>query len=507
MQNQDTSESPEKKPAPSLVPIQNTLRLLKEKIGQHRFIVVSNREPYIHRNIKGEIRWNQPAGGVTSALDPLLQVVRGIWVAWGSGDADRETADSQSRILVPPEHPAYTLRRVWLSPGEVETAYHGYANRFLWPLCHMILDRVVLRQRFWQGYLKVNEHFAEAILQEIEGQEGLIWIHDYHLAMCPALLKKKRPDLRVALFWHIPWPAADVFRICPQRKALLSSLLACDQIGFHLDRYRQNFMECVEQELGSQVQVKQNEVHFNNQKTTVSTFPVSIDFEFFDRMAHSPQVKKRILYLKKRYKITPDMVVGIGVDRLDYTKGLLKRLLALEEFLSKNPDLHKRFLFIQIAAPTRAESEPYRSYRNILHSKVEEINSNFGQGDWKPIEYIERQLAQDILVSYYRLANFCLVSSVYDGMNLVSKEYVASRVDESGVLVLSEMAGSLEELGEALPINPYDVEGMAKTIRTAIEMPAEEQRFRMSRMRAHIKTHNIFHWMEANLQTFAKIDR
>ena len=201
------------------------------------------------------------------------------------------------------------------------------------------------------------------------------------------------------------------------------------------------------------------------------------------------------------------MIVGIGVDRLDYTKGLLKRLLALEEFLSRNPDLHNRFLFIQIAAPTRAESEPYRSYRNILHSKVQEINSNFGQGDWKPIEYIERQLDQDVLVSYYRLANFCLVSSVYDGMNLVSKEYVASRVDESGVLVLSEMAGSLEELGEALPINPYDVEGMAKTIRTAIEMTAEEQRFRMSSMRTYIKAHDIFRWMEANLHTFTKFDR
>ena len=465
-----------------------------------RFIVASNREPYSHRTVRGATRSTRPAGGVTAALDPLLRSMNGVWVAWGSGEADRRVVDDHDRVRVPPDDPAYTLRRVWLSPDEVEEYYHGYANRLLWPLCHMTLDRVTFRRRQWESYRLVNERFATAILDEAGDRRGVVWVHDYQLAMCPLYIKQLRPDLRVSLFWHIPWPAHDVFRICPQRRELLSALLACDHVGFHLDRYRQNFLDCARAELDANVEPGTDAVLYRDHWTSVSALPVSIDVEGFERRARSHATSVRMANLQKRLGITPASVVGLGVDRLDYTKGLLKRFWAIQEFLSRYPDYHGRFLFIQIAAPTRAESEPYRSYRDILHATVREINTAYGRSGWRPIEYIEGQLTHEMLAAYYRLARFCLVSSVYDGMNLVSKEYVASRIDELGVLVLSEMAGSLEELDGALPINPYDVEQVARTIRDAIEMPEEEQRRRMTRMRTYLRNHDLSQWMENNLR-------
>lgn len=478
---------------------------VKETLGQYRLIVASNREPYVHRRARaGEISYDRPAGGVTAVLDPLLQSMDGTWVAWGSGDSDREVVDAHDRIRVPPDGPRYTLRRVWMSPEEVKNYYDGYSNRFLWPLCHVTLDRVVFRQKYWDAYRRVNERFAGAILEEVGKHRGLVWVHDYQLALCPFFLKQQRPDLCVALFWHIPWPAYDVFRICPQRRELLSAMLACDQLGFHLDSYRWNFLECLERELDIKTDREKEAVVVNGHRTLVSAIPVSIDFGIHEKLATSQDTDKRMANLRKRLKIDPGMIVGLGVDRLDYTKGFLKRLWALEEFLSRYPDLHRRFLFIQVAAPTRAESEPYRSYRGILQSTVKEINEKFGREGWRPIEYIESQLSHEVLAAYYRLADFCFVSSVYDGMNLVSKEYVASRVEESGVLLLSEMAGSLEELDGAVPVNPYDVEGMARAIHSAIKMSKDEQRVRMKRMRTYIQKNDIYRWMQTNLETILR---
>lgn len=473
--------------------------MMRAKVGSRRFILASNREPYVHRKWREEVRWSRPAGGVTAALDPLLRSLDGTWVAWGSGEADRQVVDERNRIRVPPDQPAYTLKRVWLSAEEVEQYYHGYSNRFLWPLSHMTLDRVMFRQKYWEGYRTVNERFAGAILEELDGRQGLVWIQDYQMALCPAYLKKSRPDLTVALFWHIPWPSYDVFRICPQRKKLLEGLLTCDQVGFHLDRYRENFLNCVRQELPGVSGASKERIQYRNHETIISAIPVSIDFEAFEQRAHSPDTAKRMANIRKRLTIGPDTIVGLGVDRLDYTKGLLKRLWALEEFLARYPQYHGRFLFIQIAAPTRAESEPYRGYRDILQSTVREINQRFSRPGWRPIEYIEGQLSQASVVAYYRLAHFCLVSSVYDGMNLVSKEFVTSKIDDPGVLLLSEMAGSSEDLEGALPVNPYDVEGTAESIRSAIEMPMGEQRIRIARMRESVRKHDIYRWMEENL--------
>ena len=487
-------------------PNRSPTRRLSEsfRLRGRRFVVASNREPYVQRRVREEIRWGRPAGGVTAALDPLLQSMDGTWVAWGSGDADRLAVDPRDRVRVPPDRPAYTLRRVWLTPDEVEQYYHGYSNRFLWPLCHVTLDRVVFRQKYWEGYRTVNERFAEAILEELDDKPGVVWVQDYQLALCPAFIKKRRPDLTVALFWHIPWPAHDVFRICPQRKELLEGLLACDQIGFHLDRYRVNFLECVKREVGDASESRKERIRFRDHETTLSAIPVGIDFGSFEQRARSPETVKRMTNIKKRLTIGSDTIVGLGVDRLDYTKGLLKRLWALEEFLSRYPEYRGRFLFIQIAAPTRAESEPYRGYRDILRSTVREINRRFARPGWRPVEYIEGQLSHASVVAYYRLARFCLVSSVYDGMNLVSKEFAASKVEEPGVLLLSEMAGSLEDLDGAMPINPYDLEGTAEAIRSAIEMPVEEQRIRIGRMRELVRKHDVYEWMENNLNAMTE---
>jgi len=485
-------------------PGQRLSGMMRAKVGDRRFILVSNREPYVHRRVREEIRWMRPAGGGTAVLDPLLRSLDGTWVAWGSGEADRLVVDEWNRIRVPPDRPAYTLRRVWLTPDEVEHYYHGYSNRFLWPLCHMTLDRVVFRQKFWEGYRRVNERFTRAILEELDERPGLVWIQDYHLALCPAMLKRERPDLTVALFWHIPWPVHDVFRICPQRKELLESLLACDQIGFHLDRYRSGFLECVQRELNLTSESGKERIRFRDHVTRTSAIPVSVDFEFFENQAGLPDTEKRMANIRKRLMISPKTIVGLGVDRLDYTKGLLKRLWAVEVFLERNPEYLGRFLFIQIAAPTRAESEPYQGYRDLLQSTVNEINQRFARAGWRPIEYIEGQLSHASVVAYYRLAHFCLVSSVLDGMNLVSKEFAASKIERSGVLLLSEMAGSSEDLDRALPINPYDVEGTAEAIRMAIEMPPEEQRLRMDRMRESIRKHDIYEWMENNLNAMTE---
>lgn len=477
---------------------------LGDQLSGRRLVIASNREPYIHKKVRGELRWERPAGGLTSALDPLLRQVDGVWVAWGSGDADKSTVNQDNQVRVPPDDPSYTLRRVWLSQDEILNYYYGYSNRFLWPLCHMTLDRVIYRQKYWDAYRAVNERFAQTILEELGDQSGRAWIHDYHLALCPKFLRSMGKDLQIGFFWHIPWPAHDVFRICPQRKELLEGLLSCDQVGFHLDRYRKSFLECVQQELDVEIDSRTDTVIYRNHRTKILALPVGIDYQRFDAMSNRPETVKRMKNLRSRLKIQPDFIVGLGVDRLDYTKGLLKRLWALDEFLHRYPKYHSRFLFIQIATPSRAESDSYRQYRGILQSTVNEINSKYGKSDWKPIEYIEGQMNHESLVAYYRMATFCLVSSVYDGLNLVSKEYVASQVEEDGVLVLSEMAGSLEELDGALPINPYDVEGIALTLSEAVEMKKEERIARMSRMRTHIQKYDIFYWMEANLEAFTQ---
>jgi trehalose-6-phosphate synthase len=492
-----------------------------------RLIVVSNRQPYEHYWGNGELRCRPTDGGLSSALDPILRRSGGLWIAWGSGEADRDATGLDQIMPVPPEQPAYGLRRVWLTEEEVKGGYLGYANEVLWPLCHVTLDRVAYQRAFWDPYRSLNRRFADAVLAELRQRPGPVWVHDFHLALVPRLIKEAAPRTPVFVFWHVPWPGPDVFRILPERLDIIRGLLAADTVVFQTPAYAHAFADCARQFLNAEVDAARSVVTLHGHRTTVAARAISIDYQSFASRATTPEVRRAMAMAQQRVTVRhplhdtqaarPALRLGLGVDRLDYTKGLLKRLWALDAFFTRYPQYRGVFTFIQIAVPTRSELETYRRYRKLLWQTVFEVNerhrhvphghegANGGDGDgstdgWRPIQYLEGSIDFDTLVAYYRLADLALVSSVNDGMNLVAKEYVASQVDETGVLLVSQMAGSAEELTDALIINPYDSDGLADTIRQALEMPVDERRQRMRAMRAYLQTHDLYAWADACLR-------
>ncbi len=460
-----------------------------------RLLVVSNREPYEHRRVKEQLVCQRTDGGLTSALDPVLCRLGGTWVAWGSGDGDREAVNPGDVTDVPPDAPAYRLRRVWLSPDEVKGGYLGYANQVLWPLCHTTLDRVAYRKTFWEAYRTMNRHFAEAALDELRERPGLVWVHDFHLALVPGLIRAARPATNVAVFWHIPWPGPDVFRILPERREILEGLLAADSLVFQTAGSAELFVDCARRFLKAEPDITGKAVDYKGHRTWIAAHAISVDFRTFAEGAGTLPVEQAVKQARERLGGGAGTRLGVGVDRLDYTKGLLKRLWALEAFFARHPHYQGSFTFVQIAVPTRSEVETYRRYREVIRRTVSEINDRYGQADWRPVVYLEGRIRFETLVAYYRMADLALVSSVNDGMNLVAKEYVASQVDEQGVLLVSQMAGAAEELTEALTINPYDVEGTADAVAQALEMPADERQRRMRTMRAYLQTHDIHAWV------------
>jgi trehalose 6-phosphate synthase len=402
-------------------------------------------------------------------------------------------------VEVPPESPAYRLRRVWPTPDEVKDGYLGYANEVLWPLCHITLDRVAYRKAFWAAYCALNRRFAAAVLEELHGCPGPVWIHDFHLALLPGLIKHALPELPVSVFWHIPWPGPEVFRILPERRNVLEGLLAADCVTFQTTGYAQMFAECACRLLGAEVEPRGETVRYRQHRTRLTARPISLDYQAITLLATTLEAERAMHRLRGRFKRRPGLRLGLGVDRLDYTKGLLKRLWALDAFFERYPQYRGRLTFVQVAVPTRSEVEAYRRYREVIRETVSEINTRYGDADWRPIEYLEGRVGMGTLVSYYRMADLALVSSVYDGMNLVAKEYVAAQVDENGVLLVSQMAGAAEELTDALIVNPYDTEGLAEAIRRALEMPLEERRRRMRAMRTYLEKHDIHAWAEGCL--------
>jgi trehalose 6-phosphate synthase len=471
-------------------------------------IVVSNREPYEHNFVDGRVVCQHTDGGLVSALDPVLKRIGGTWVAWGSGDADQEVPGQVEGIPVPPDSPAYRLRRVWLESAVVRNGGQGYANEVLWPLCHVTLDRVFYRKAFWSGYQALNRRFADTVLDELDKQPAAVWIHDYHLGILPALIKKESPDTRICHFWHVPWPGPDVLRILPERRELLECLLAADCLTFQTMSCATAFADCVTKFLDASVSIDPFKaiVMCRGHKTILTARAISVHFNQFSDLAKSTEVEDLMARTRRRLGVSRGVRIGLGVDRLDYTKGLMKRLWALKDFFDRYPEFCGKFTFLQVAIPTRNNVEAYRQYRDLIRKTVTEINKQFelppdGKNKgWKPIEYIEGRVTPLTLVTYYRMADLTLVTSVYDGMNLVAKEYVASQVDEAGVLVVSHMAGAAEELSGALVVNPYDQEGMADSIKRALEMPENERRERMRQMRTHLSTHDIYHWAESCLR-------
>lgn len=475
---------------------------IEENFSDKNLIVVSNREPYIHKKTGLSIRVEKPAGGLTSALDDVLKVTGGTWVAWGSGGGDRDVVDSKNLVLVPPENPSYMLKRVWLSPSEAENYYHGYSNQVLWPLCHITLDRVYFREKFWEDYKKANRAFSDAVAEEADN-DSIVWVHDYHLCLVPGMLRNERPELTIAHFWHIPWPDWSVFRICPQAKEIIEGLLGNDIIGFQTPLFVKNFMDCVRECLDAEVDYSRAVVVYNGHAARLKAFPISIDYDRFNSIAASKNTDAAIKKIKEHLGIT-DEYTGIGVDRLEYTKALIKRLQAINLFFKRYERFRRKLVFIQIAVPTRMK-EPYISYKKSVEDLVARINERYSIGSWKPIIYIDTKIEHKELAAYYKMADFAIISSVYDGMNLVAKEYVASKTDEKGVLILSEFAGASEELEGSILVNPYDIEQFSECIKTALKMPDKEKVSRMAALRRQVSENNIHKWILDILNEIASI--
>jgi alpha,alpha-trehalose-phosphate synthase [UDP-forming]/trehalose-phosphatase len=471
---------------------------IRDLLVGRQLVVVSNREPYEHHRSSRGIMVHRPVGGVAAALDPVLQASEGTWVAWGSGDADFEVTDDAGHVRVPLEAPSYTLRRVRLPEAEVDGYYYGYANQGLWPLCHMATQHVRFRPSYWAAYQAANRRFADATLAEVRA-EALVWVHDYHLALCPRYLRQGKPDLFIMSFWHIPWPEYGVLRNCPQRGELLDGLLANDLVGLQHPLYVEHFLECAEQELGARVDREESTVEYDGHLTHVQAFPISVDAAALERIASSAACERWMSRLRDRFGLD-GRLVALGVDRLDYTKGIPERLRALELLLQRAPGYRERLVFIQKSAPSRTQIKAYRDLQRRVEEEIARINAAHGTQQWRPIIYLPETLPQEGLAALYRMADVCIVSSLADGMNLVAKEFVACQVDHRGVLVLSELAGARDELPWAVPINPYDAEGFAQAVQQALELEPQERLARMKHLRAYVAEHDIFSWMAEHLR-------
>jgi trehalose 6-phosphate synthase len=467
---------------------------LRSKLQGSRLFVVSNREPYSHTYQGKTINTLVPASGLVTALEPILRACDGTWVAHGSGDADRATVDHRHCLRVPPEDPRYTLRRVWLTPREEEGYYFGFSNEGLWPLCHIAHTRPVFRAADWEQYQLANVKFAEVLLEEMATiEQPVVIVQDYHFALLPKLIKQRRPDARVGIFWHIPWPNSEAFGICPWQRELLDGLLGADLIGFHVQYHCDNFLETVNRALEARVEWERFAVNRGDHATLVRPYPISVacpapPAEPEDKPFHEHQAELlNEIGLETLY-------VGVGVDRVDYTKGILERLLAVERFLEKYPQYHGKFSFIQIGAPSRTRIKRYHDFLEEVDAEAARINARFQAGKWKPIVFRKRHHTHAEVDRFYRAADLCLVTSLHDGMNLVAKEYVASRHDLGGMLILSEFTGAARELRDALIVNPYDVESTADAIFAALEMDCKERQSRMLHMRETVRQQNIYRW-------------
>jgi trehalose 6-phosphate synthase len=472
---------------------ENLKDVVRDKIGTHKFLVVSNREPYIHTYGDSGIRCMTPASGMTVALDPVMRACGGIWLAHGSGEADREMVDERDHVQVPPEDPSYTLRRIWLTKEEEDKFYYGYSNEGLWPLCHIVHVRPIFRESDWESYKSVNEKFADAVIEEIGDDQGFVFIQDYHFALLPKMIKERRPDIVVAQFWHIPWPNPESFRVCPQAEELLWGLLGNDILGFHVRYHGLNFLDSVDRFLEVRVDRERLSVFKGGRETLVRPFPISIDYDMVEAKARSEDIERRISLLKMDFRLR-NRFLGIGIDRIDYTKGIVERFNAIDRFLEKYPEYVGKFVFLQLGPLSRIHIPKYRTYNDEIYDRMLDINEKWKRKDWQPILLHKKHLGLDDLLLYYRAADLCIVSSIHDGMNLVAKEFVASRIDEKGTLILSKFTGSSRELEQAILVNPMATDQFADAIKQAIEMPPDQQSERMRRMRNSVKENNVYRW-------------
>jgi trehalose-6-phosphate synthase len=467
---------------------------VRTKLEGNGLFVVSNREPYIHNRHNGSIAVTVPASGLVTAIEPVLCACRGTWIAQGSGTADKETVDAHNRLQVPPDDHKYTLRRVWINEEEENGFYYGFSNEGLWPLCHMAHVRPVFRVSDWEFYQKINARFADALVEEMSGESSpVVLIQDYHFALLPRMIKERMPHARVAIFWHIPWPNPEAFSICPWQQDLLDGLLGADLIGFHIQAHCNNFMSTVDRVLEARVDWEHFSVKRKEHWSAVRPFPISVDLvqgNIDGEMDSATEQREKLLA-----ELGVDgPFLGVGVDRLDYTKGIIERFLAVESFLERHPRYQGKFTFVQIGAPSRSHIPQYAEFQRAVEREAHRINGRFGRGRQVPIVLLNRQHSHEEVQRYYRAAHVCMVTSLHDGMNLVSKEFVAAREDERGVLILSRFTGAARDLQDALIVNPYDVEGTGDAIARSLEMNSAEVGDRIRRMRKSTTERNIYWW-------------
>lgn len=464
---------------------------VRTKLPDRKMIVVSNREPYMHVRKGKDIESIMPASGLVTALEPILRACGGTWVAHGAGDADKEMTGADNRLKVPPDEPQYLLRRVWLSKEEEDGYYYGFSNEGFWPLCHIAHTRPVFKPEDWSYYQSVNKKFASAVLEEIENdEEPLILIQDYHFALLPRLIKERRPDARIALFWHIPWPNPESFGICPWQREIIHGMLGADLLGFHIQQHCTNFLDTVDRTVESRIDWEHFVVNRQNHKTIVKPFPISVALTPTAAPSKTAIDKEGLL----KHLGVKGQFLAVGVDRIDYTKGIIERFRGIERFLEKYPAYLGKFVFVELGAPSRSLIKRYHDLMGEVEEEAERINWRFKTKEWQPIVFLKKHHSHQDIEPYYKTADLCLVTSLHDGMNLVAKEYISARDDEDGVLVLSRFTGASRELPDALIINPYDVDRTADAIKAALEMAPEERKKRMQRMRAVVMSNNIYKW-------------
>lgn len=468
--------------------------ILNKELSGDEIIIVSNREPYIHNRTKeGNIEIQHPASGLVTALEPVMKTCSGTWIAHGSGNADREFVDEKDRVKVPLEDPKYTLRRVWLSEEEEEGYYYGFSNEGLWPLCHIAHTRPTFRSQDWEQYVRVNKKFSEVVLSEVKSKDPIILIQDYHFALLPRLIREKLPDAIIITFWHIPWPNPEAFSICPWKEEILQGLLGSTIVGFHIQFHCNNFIETVDRFLECRIDKEYSTISFLEKMTAIRAYPISIEWP-----PHWLNLQKSIRECESKIRTINELsektLLGLGIERLDYTKGIVERFLAVERLLDQYPQWIGKFTFIQIAAPSRTRIEPYQYLQEEVKKVAERINKKFDPSQVPPIILKIEHHEPAQIFEYYRGADLCFVSSLHDGMNLVAKEFISARNDEQGVLILSHFTGASRELPEAIIVNPYDIDQCAEALHLALSMHPLEQRERMRSMRTYVQEYNVFRW-------------
>lgn len=460
-----------------------------------RFVVVSNREPWMHEQNSHRLKVTKPASGMVAGIEPIIRALGGTWVAHGSAAADRLAVDGQDHVFLPPRSREYMLRRVWLTYREEEGYYYGISNRALWPLCHMVYTRPTFSRTDWEIYRDVNQRFCEAVLEEIGTHQAIIFIQDYHLALLPRLLKDKRPDLKIVLFWHIPWPNREVFGIFPWGEELLDGMLAADILGFQIQYHGHNFLNTVDRLTGTTVDDERSLVRRGDRTTHVRAYPISVDYKQICHDAGSTKVLKRMAEFQKKvgdHGAEPWLLVG--ADRLDYTKGIPERIRGYELLLKQHPELRTRVTYLQLAAPSRTHIDDYRNLGEHLDALVDRVNWQYQTEDWLPIHFLKSHHDYFSVLAAYRMAHAVIVSSLHDGMNLVAKEFVSARTDGDGTLILSQYTGASRELTEAILVNPYDTQALADSMYESFTMSEPERRNRMTGLRSQVEQNDVFRW-------------